>query len=71
MQRTDSGREPSELGLSLMSKEMKGNNITNVVRDNRGTAVLETAQCLELLFPFAIVLCSALRHLLHPNTLLL
>lgn len=50
MQRTDSGREPSELCLSLMSETMKGNNNTNVVRDNRGTAVLETLELLVLFF---------------------
>lgn len=42
MQRTDSGREPSELSPSLMLEKMKGNNNTNAVRDDRGTAVLET-----------------------------
>lgn len=66
LQRTDSGREPSELGLSLMSEKMKGNNNTNVGRDDRGTAVLETMQCLQLFFPFAIVLCNGLCHLLPP-----
>lgn len=71
MQRTDSGREPSELCLSLMSETMKGNNNTNVVRDYRGTAVLETHECLVLFFFFTIVLSSGVCHLLRPNTLLL
>lgn len=48
MQRTDSGSEPSGLSFSLMSEKMKGNTSTNVVQDNRGTAVLETMQCFVL-----------------------
>lgn len=61
MQRTDSGGDPSELSFSLMSEKMKGNNNANVVRVNRGTAVIETMQCFVLFPPLqlsSLVLCA-------------